>query len=117
MTALTFTQIVRNKQLFEQAKRQAEARPVKRPKWAFNVLAVVTTPQGTKVEVFDDYTFARKWTAGFGGGSVYPRDTVADYTATSVTLKDGMAVAEPYQDVAEWLLDNPGFDPTGAYNG
>lgn len=63
----------------------------KRPKWAFQVLAVA----GGKVETFDDYTFAAKWTASYGGGVVYPISSVADYTATSVTLKDGMTLHQP----------------------
>jgi hypothetical protein len=59
-------------------------------KWAFNVLAYA----GGKVEVFNDYTFASRWTQAVGGGVVYPRSLVADYTPTSVTLK-GMALHAP----------------------
>lgn len=64
----------------------------KRAKWAFNVLAYVATPQGNKVEVFDDYTFASRWTQSLGGGVVYPRNMIADYTTSGVTLKEGMAL-------------------------
>jgi hypothetical protein len=63
---------------------------VKRPKWAFNVLAVASG----KVEVFDDYTFACRWTQSLGGGVVYPRSVVADYNSKSVTLRD-MALHAP----------------------
>lgn len=104
MSTLTFTQILRNKELHAQAKARAEARvtaTVKRPKWAFNVLAVVESLEGTKVETFDDYTFAQRWTAAFGGGTVWPRDVVADYTSNSVRLKEGLTLTrpeiEPYQ--------------------
>lgn len=107
MTTLTFTQILRNKELYDLAKARAEARVTatvtssKRPKWAFKVLAVVESLEGTKVEVFDDYTFAQRWTQAFGGGTVWPRDVVADYTSNSVTLKDGLTLTkaeiEPYQ--------------------
>jgi len=73
----------------------ATVTPAKRPKWSFNVLAVVRSLEGTKVEVFDDYTFAQRWTQAFGGGTVWPRDVVADYTSTSVTLKSGIEMVEP----------------------
>ena len=107
---LTYTQQLHNKALFEQAKAKAAGRQpskpanTKRPKWAFAVLAYA----GGKVEVFDDYTFARKWTAALGGGAVYPRDAVADYTTGSVTLKGGMALHEPeVEDDAS--LDHDGY--------
>lgn len=101
MSSLTFTQIMRNKQLHEQAKARAVTATVKRPKWAFSVLAYA----GGKVEVFDDYTFANRWTQALGGGVVYPRDVVADYTPSSVTLK-GMALheREPIEPVQLELL-------------
>lgn len=78
---------------------QSASGATKRPKWAFKVLALASG----KVEVFDDYTFAGRWTQALGGGVVYPVDLVADYTATSVTLKAGMAVhaAEIEHDPAE----------------
>jgi hypothetical protein len=63
----------------------------KRAKWAFNVLAVA----GGKVEVFDDYQFARNWTASYGGGVVYPRHMVADYTSHGVQLRDNMQLHQP----------------------
>lgn len=92
MSELTYTQIMHNKKLFELAKAKAAlaAAPQKKPKWAFNVLAVA----GGKVEAFDDYTIAQRWTASYGGGVVYPRDLIADYTPVSVTLKDGMKLHE-----------------------
>lgn len=96
---LTFTQQLRNKVLFEQAKLRDVTATVngtaKRPKWAFNVLAVA----GNKVEVFQDYTFASKWITAQGGGVVYPRDLVADYTSCSVMLKDGLTLHDPAADL------------------
>lgn len=92
---LTFTQIVRNKELHAEAVKAAAARVTatvtKKPKWAFKVLALA----GGKVEVFEDYTFASKWAQQFGGGVVYPVSAVADYDAHSVTLKDNMTLHAP----------------------
>lgn len=118
MSTLTFTQIIENKRLYDlavaalkakadarvtatvtrqSAQKSATTRPTsaKRAKWAFQVLAVVETLDGLKVEAFDDYTFARKWTAALGGGVVYKRDMVADYSANHVALKDGMQLHQP----------------------
>lgn len=110
MSSLTFTQIMRNKAEFEKAKARnitatvnlrSPSAAAKRPKWAFSVLAYA----GGKVEVFDDYTFANRWTQALGGGVVYPRDVVADYTPSSVTLK-GMALhkRDPIEPVQLELL-------------
>lgn len=73
----------------------SEHSAAKRPKWAFNVLAVASG----KVEVFQDYTFASKWITAQGGGVVYPRDLVADYTSCSVALKDGLMLRDPAADL------------------
>jgi len=108
MTTLTFTQLLRNKELHAAAVAKAKlvtatvnGPALRRAKWDFKVLAFVTSLEGDKVETFQDYTFASKWAQSFGGGSVYPIEAIADYTSTSVTLKGGMAVEkptiEPYQ--------------------
>lgn len=73
---------------------------VTRPKWKFKVLAYA----GGKVEVFDDYQCAQGWTRCLGGGVVYPINLVADYTASSVTLREGLKVHQPEDEIGQFLL-------------